>query len=290
VVTTIFKPSAAMEKVASLPGWCLVIVADKKTPDELYLQGLAKAQDHVVYLSAKVQEDMAAGGGALGQFVSGLPWNHFSRKNVGFLFAVGHGAQLIFDFDDDNELKVPNPMPCENDTADCDRLRVLDPEPLIRGVPEMSAEAKQAAAKQAAPERWELPVFNPYPLMGATTSTSWPRGFPMQQIKREQAGWGLVMPTEMQALTTIPLERVAVIQMLADHDPDVDGIFRLTQLMPFSFRPPPTQPSVVLGAGTYAPTNAQATLHTRAAMWATLLPKTGGCTAMPSALLNCTAG
>ena len=62
VVTTIFKPSAAMEKVAALPGWCLVIVADKKTPDELYTQGLAEATDHVVYLSAKVQEEMAAGG------------------------------------------------------------------------------------------------------------------------------------------------------------------------------------------------------------------------------------
>ena len=34
-----------------------------------------------------------------------LPWNSFGRKNVGYLFAIARGAQIIFDFDDDNFLK-----------------------------------------------------------------------------------------------------------------------------------------------------------------------------------------
>ena len=33
-----------------------------------------------------------------------LPWNHFGRKNLGYLYAIQHGADVIFDFDDDNEL------------------------------------------------------------------------------------------------------------------------------------------------------------------------------------------
>jgi hypothetical protein len=38
-------------------------------------------------------------------FVDGLPWNSFGRKNVGYLFAIARGAKVIWDFDDDNFLK-----------------------------------------------------------------------------------------------------------------------------------------------------------------------------------------
>ena len=39
------------------------------------------------------------------QFVDALPWNSFGRKNVGYLFAIAQGAEVIWDFDDDNFLK-----------------------------------------------------------------------------------------------------------------------------------------------------------------------------------------
>ena len=39
------------------------------------------------------------------EFVDALPWNSFGRKNVGYLFAIAHGAKVIWDFDDDNFLK-----------------------------------------------------------------------------------------------------------------------------------------------------------------------------------------
>ncbi len=39
------------------------------------------------------------------EFVDSLPWNSFGRKNVGYLFAIAHGAKIIWDFDDDNYLK-----------------------------------------------------------------------------------------------------------------------------------------------------------------------------------------
>ena len=34
-----------------------------------------------------------------------MPWNSFGRKNIGYLFAIAHGAKTIWDFDDDNILK-----------------------------------------------------------------------------------------------------------------------------------------------------------------------------------------
>lgn len=36
-----------------------------------------------------------------------LPWNHFSRKNIGYLYAMREGANSILDMDDDNEIKDP---------------------------------------------------------------------------------------------------------------------------------------------------------------------------------------
>ena len=31
-----------------------------------------------------------------------MPWNHFGRKNLGFVYAALHGAEYIYDTDDDN--------------------------------------------------------------------------------------------------------------------------------------------------------------------------------------------
>lgn len=72
----------------------------------------------------------------------------------------------------------------------------------------------------------------------------------------------------------MPLDRVGTIQLLADQDPDVDAIFRLTRPLPFTFAAPQSQASLVLPPSAYAPTNAQAAIHTYAALWSTLLPVT----------------
>ena len=39
------------------------------------------------------------------EFVDKLPWHSFGRKNVGYLYAIACGAKVIWDFDDDNQLK-----------------------------------------------------------------------------------------------------------------------------------------------------------------------------------------
>ena len=46
-------------------------------------------------------------------FVRALPWNHFGRKNIRYLYAIMHGAEVIWDFDDDNALKfwIPGAAP-----------------------------------------------------------------------------------------------------------------------------------------------------------------------------------
>ncbi len=57
--------------------------------------------DNVYYLTVHVQKKLAV----FSPFVKQLPWNHFGRKNVGYLWAILHNASYIWDFDDDNKLQ-----------------------------------------------------------------------------------------------------------------------------------------------------------------------------------------
>ena len=55
---------------------------------------------------------------AVGRFLQQLPYDSFGRKNVGYLYAIQHGARCIFDLDDDNLLPIiPTPTPTATTTT-----------------------------------------------------------------------------------------------------------------------------------------------------------------------------
>ena len=56
-------------------------------------------ETRLVFLSYEDQVKMPS------SFVKQLPWNSFGRKNAGYLYAITQGANVIFDFDDDNIVK-----------------------------------------------------------------------------------------------------------------------------------------------------------------------------------------
>ncbi|KAI8816569.1 uncharacterized protein EV422DRAFT_279122 [Fimicolochytrium jonesii] len=232
VVTTIFTPSEAVKRTAGLlPGWCMVVVADRKGPKGYAID---EAPANIFYLTTAYQEKWAA----LSPFVDSLPWNHFGRKNVGYLWAITHGAQQVWDFDDDNEL-VGDGIVFPNDST------------RIFSLPNFAAEA-----------------LNPYPIMGAPTA--WPRGFPLEQIKN-----GSTIPTSDEGLLgSWDAQKIGVIQSLANHDPDVDAIYRLTRPLPLYFERPSPNEILLIPRNTLTPYNAQATLHLHSALWALLLPIT----------------
>ena len=242
VTTTIFPPTKTVNQIAALPDWCLVIAGDRKTPKQYNVSGGA------VYLSPADQERMLLATGKL------LRWNHFGRKNLGFLYAIQHGAKWVYDTDDDNELQseaVGIPLP--------------RPSALVDEV--------DTAHK----------LYNLYPQM-STVPSAWPRGFPLEAIKDNRTR------NASFARRAWPARRVGVVQSLADHDPDVDGIYRLTQPLPFRFPPQSARAAaaspralarkgsamttVAPRRGTMMPYNAQATLHAYDALWGLLLPCT----------------
>ena len=75
----------------------------------------------------------------------------------------------------------------------------------------------------------------------------WPRGFPLNLISRKFS---------LDKEVTETVSRVGVWQGLADEDPDVDAIYRLTDNQPCYFK---KRSPIVLGRGTISPFNSQNT-------------------------------
>jgi len=91
VVTTINPPTtaiAAMSRMTEI-GWRVVVVGDCKTPANWSAPGID-------YLSVERQREL------YGSLADALPYNHYCRKNLGYLFAISHGAKCLLETDDDN--------------------------------------------------------------------------------------------------------------------------------------------------------------------------------------------
>jgi len=93
VSTSIFDPSPVFKKIAERDDLELVVVGDLKTPSGWKIPG-------VTYLSVPDQKKMGF------DILNLLPWNHYSRKLIGYLYSIKKGADIIIDIDDDN---LPNP-------------------------------------------------------------------------------------------------------------------------------------------------------------------------------------
>jgi hypothetical protein len=212
-----------------------VVVGDKKGPAAYDIAGADP--NRLVFLDRGAQEALAKDCTFIGQ----LPWNHFGRKNVGFLYAIARGAKTIWDFDDDNVL-LPN-------------AQLPD---LVGG---------NAVLSVMVPANHAHAVYNPYPKMGAPSMPSWPRGQPLDTIKNDATYSAELVPQQL------PAAQIGAIQSLAQNDPDMDAIYRLTQPIPFEFTAPAGL-LVRIPNGVRAPFNAQACLWNHDALWGMLLPIT----------------
>ncbi len=246
VMTTIFEPSESVRRQVKLKGWCLVIVADQKGQKE-YPTGWVPGEgnDAVIYLTPQDQKSMHT------DFIDGIPWNHFGRKNIGYLYAIMHGATIIWDFDDDNMLKfwIPDAAP--------------------KGAPSLSTAIPSTEyVENLEPKDHSWPTYNPYPILGAPTLPSWPRGLPLSDIKERLCSNSTLKPVMARR------DSIAVLQSLAEYQPDVDAIFRITMPIPFSFLRSSETRNLMVPTGILTPYNAQATLHFEAGFYALILPIT----------------
>jgi len=64
------------------------------------------AAENMFYFTIEKQKEWERIDGPFGSFMHLTPWQHFCRKNIGYLYAILHGAEDIFDFDDENFIKL----------------------------------------------------------------------------------------------------------------------------------------------------------------------------------------
>jgi len=204
VITTIFPPTEGVRRFASRRDWELVVVGDRKTPANWRLSG-------TTYLSPDVQRKRFP------RISKVVPWNHYSRKLIGYLEAIRIGSTTIVDADDDN---IPKPG---------------------WGFPPTEGMHEEISGARGFVNVYQY--FTRLPI--------WPRGLPLDLVLSPR----YALPKRSRRKL-----KVGVWQGLADGDPDVDAIYRLTnnKRCVFADRAP-----IVLKPNTYSPFNSQNTLFCR---------------------------
>ncbi|VDI74128.1 Hypothetical predicted protein [Mytilus galloprovincialis] len=192
VVTTIFPPTKAIHSISKLSDWCLVIVADVITPSQdNFVTNITKGnKEKIKYLSVKEQHMLYP------MLSAAIPFKHFGRKNIGYIYAIQHKAKVIWDFDDDNGGIVDlNDFKSAKYSTNCRKM--------------------------------DTNLFNPYPYFVKQHIRVWPRGFPLQSIKDRK--------TFPDICEIDKPNYIGVIQSLANGQADVDAIYRFTHDFPFNF-------------------------------------------------------
>ena len=82
VITSIFPVTEAVELFSKVPGHRLIVVGDKKSPRDWNYPNVdfLEVNDH-----ASIAPD----------FERELPFNHYCRKMIGYLYALKQGATVI---------------------------------------------------------------------------------------------------------------------------------------------------------------------------------------------------
>lgn len=103
VITSINAPSDSSAEAYAADD--VFVVGDRKTPHRAYLATAGS----LTYIGPEQQERQYAA------LSAALPWNHYSRKNVGYMHVIALGYDSIFETDDDNwplEAYADKKAPC----------------------------------------------------------------------------------------------------------------------------------------------------------------------------------
>lgn len=98
VITSINRKTGAVSKFEQLEGWSLLVIGDRKSqPFECGYGTRFLSVDDQLKLDFR--------------YAHTAPFNHYARKNIGYLLAMSEGSEVIYDTDDDNWPKANWSMP-----------------------------------------------------------------------------------------------------------------------------------------------------------------------------------
>ena len=90
LINEINAPTETILKHIKNEEYDVIIVGDNKTPSEQY------ANLNCIYLDIPSQKKLFP------ELSELLPYNHYCRKNLGYLYAIKKGYKIIYETDDDN--------------------------------------------------------------------------------------------------------------------------------------------------------------------------------------------
>ncbi|XP_046863906.1 probable glycosyltransferase STELLO1 [Xenia sp. Carnegie-2017] len=220
VVTSIAQPTEQVKKLAVVEGWKLLVVGDSKTPKDW-------SHPNVVFLSVEKQKQLGYKTTPL------MPYKNYARKTIGYLYAIEHGAKIIYETDDDN-------YPYDGKIGFS-----LDGE------------------KQFLVYATDKKVVNPYEHFGQ--SSIWPRGYPLENIgdppQHTFVKCDKIQPLIQQGVVNGDPDVDAVFRLTRK-----DVGVRLD--VEFDSKAPP----VLIPPGSYSPYNCQNTIFLYDAFWGLVLP------------------
>ena len=251
IITTINAPNDFVEGYARKPGWDLIVVGDSKTRDADY------ADLNCVYLGLDKQKELYP------SLYDKIPLKSYTRKMFGYLYAIQHGYEVIYETDDDNWYRG------DLDNFDCGlflskfvdfpgddltnvELPNFSPEKALavlsehnspaftyetnsnklwvkRGIPKTQSAhpttlSGQVVVPAVSAEKGFVNLYRNF-----SDERIWPRGIPPTHGRVDH-----VPSLQVGAQPQLP---VAVIQGLVDNDPDVDAHYRIhISDQPFFFR------------------------------------------------------
>ena len=210
VLTTINSPDERVSDWMEITGNHTIVVGDKKTPSSWI-----HSKCDFMSLDDQIKSEFAT--------ASLLPENHYTRKNLGYLYAIKKGAQAIIDTDDDN---FPN-IQQWNKLLDSN-FEVLEHAP-----------SKKISFK------------NIYSYFSDSDIPFWPRGFPIQLINNKETG------IKSNDVSKSQRSNIGLWQCMVDGDPDIDAIHRLI----FKFTPQfCAKAALIMGNNIFCAFNSQNTL------------------------------
>ncbi|CAK9297354.1 unnamed protein product [Gordionus sp. m RMFG-2023] len=191
------------------------------------LDSIGCSHANTIYLSLEDQQNLGY------QILGHLKLNSYTRKNVGYLYAIQHGAKFIYDTDDDN-----TPLNFDYFTL---KSRKFGTYPISNDT-----------------------VFNPYPHFGQ--SSIWPRGYPLDAIGDYK--WVKYFKS---CHTKTPSIQQGVVN--GDPDVDaLFRMSRKSNNEEFKIEFSKVSPNIILPSGLFAPYNSQNTLFHYEAFWSLVLP------------------
>ena len=172
--------------INDLKDWKILVIANKDEINKKWYK--YKLSNVLVYLSFRDQQNL--GYNSL-RFISK---NSFARKNIGYLFAIQHGAKEIYEIDDDIVVKNAKDIKLISNISQFSRISI--------GINK------------------DLKMINPYTYFGI--NDIWPRGFLLKDLRFDN---NIFFNYELPQIKIKPI----IYQGLLNGEPDIDEIFLMTR-------------------------------------------------------------